>query len=88
MKTHGYKLQYRWQGIPPVAPGMSAIPDPEFVGNLFLPHGDMNQTITLVQKIIIATIYVPSDRLFLVIGHVFNQFEGAMTGKIGVQRLF
>lgn len=38
-----YKGQYFGEGSPPVSPGMPAIADPEFVGDIPFSHGDVHQ---------------------------------------------
>ena len=49
---------------------MTAVTDPELMGNLFLAHGNMGQGISFIEEIIIATVDVLAD-LFL---PVFYQF--------------
>lgn len=48
----------------PVTPGGAAVPDAELVRNLAVAHGHMKSGIPLIQKIIIAAVYVEAHRFY------------------------
>ena len=73
MKRLRDKLQHIRQRLPPVAPAMPAISDAELMRDLPLPHGDVNQGISLVQKVVIAAVDVPADGLDVIYWYSLDQ---------------
>ena len=60
---------------------MTTITNPEFMRYFFFTQSNVNQRITLVQKVVISTINKPTDFIYLVSGHIFDELQGAMLFK-------
>ena len=75
MKTHRNKRQNLWKGFAPVGPVMSPVPDAEFMFYLPFSHRYMNKAVSFKQKVIITTINIPANTVFLILREIFNELR-------------
>jgi hypothetical protein len=84
VKVVRYKGQDLGQGFPPVRPVMTSVAYPEFMGDLFLPHGNVDEGIAFVKKIVVPAIDIPADRSQFFRREFVHQCKRTVPPEIGL----
>ena len=82
MKRIGDEAQHLGKRCTPVRPIMSPVADTEFMGNILLSHGNMDERVAFIEKIIIPAVNLPADGFFLIVRYVLNERKNTLAPVI------